>query len=312
MSRRLKTAGLTAIATAMAWGAGSTDVAMRRQGDDWYEVRRANVEPHPTFVVGRSDKTVVRALREWTQRPWPGFEHFAQTELERFAGVGYGAGGAGCGPGKTLVNVEQMDCVTFIENVLALAWTAKDFALRPADDPTLFNAFVERLNRVRYYEGVNCRWDDRIYYFTDALRQLEDTGLLSDLARINGEPFVKRMEYLSKNPKKFSGIEDWDKVKRVEREMSARRRYYYPLAELDRYARLARTGDVVALATDVEGLDVSHCGFVHVDESRQGAEKLYFTHASSVKKKVVYRQNLCDYLSTRTSITGIFVYRPVF
>lgn len=310
--RKMRTAGLAAAFGLIA--AGGWNMAERPDGLQAAEpfAESSVAPPHPTYVVGMSDKFAVRALSERVRRPWQGFERFAGSELEKFAGVAYGAGGAGCGAGKTLVNFEQMDCVTFIENVLALALTEKDYALKPAGDQELFHAFVQNLNRVRYYEGVNCRWDDRIYYFTDALRQLEDAGLMTDVARINGEPFNKKIEYLSKNPQKFSGIEDWNKVKRVEREMSSRRRYFYPLSELERYAGLAKTGDVVALATDVAGLDVSHCGIVHLDEKRSGADKLFFTHASSVKKKVVYRQNLCDYLATRTSITGIFVYRPVF
>ncbi len=311
VKKRIRSAGVAAVMTATAIGVWKMDAPAGKVPVSPPPAHPV-VSVHPTFVVGKSDKFAVQMLKEGVRRPWTGFSGFVETKLEKFAGVSYGAGGAGCGAGKTLVNFEQMDCVTFIENVLALTLTEKDYALKPADERTLFNAFVQNLNRVRYYEGVNCRWDDRIYYFTDALRQLEDAGLLTDLARINGEPFTKKIEYLSKNPQKFTGIEDWNKVKRLEREMSSRRRYYYPLSELERYADLARTGDVVALATDVPGLDVSHCGFIHVDENRSGVDKLFFTHASSVKKKVVYRQNFCDYLSTRTSITGVFVYRPLF
>jgi hypothetical protein len=270
------------------------------------------VEAHPTFVVGKSEKFVVEFLKRLSDRQWMGFSDFVENELEKFAGIPYGAGGEGCGAGKTLINFEKMDCVTFIENLLALAMTKRQYDTRSHDHRTLFYAFVHNLNQVRYYGGVNCRWDDRIYYFTDALHQLTEAGLLTDIAKLNGEPFNKKIEYLSKNPQKFSGIEDWNKIKKLEKAMSSRKRYYYPLSELERYAAVAQTGDIAALATDVAGLDVSHCGFIHVDENRNGAEKLLFTHASSVKKKVVYRQNFCDYLSTRTSITGIFVYRPVF
>ena len=65
--------------------------------------------------------------------------------------------------------------------------------------------------------------------------------------------------------------------------------------------------NIVAFATNAKGLDVSHTGIITVVD---GEVKL--THASSLYDRVVVEQDFKEYLSTRTTVTGLFVYRPVF
>jgi len=227
--------------------------------------------PVKPFVVGRSKQWALDFMRTY-EGPYD-YDRFFARFTERFRGMPYGAGDnaslRGYQEGQTLVNFETMDCVTFIENFVALARAVRQWRAAPAAFPTeeaRFRLLVHHLNQVRYYNGDNCTWDDRIYYFTHALEELEAQGLVRNIADLTGEPFRKTINYLSSNKKKYPGIHDWGRIGYIERKLSRRRIQYYPLAHIDRYAPLARTGDIVALATSVAGLDVSHCGFIHVED----------------------------------------------
>ena len=86
--------------------------------------------------------------------------------------------------------------------------------------------------------------------------------------------------------------------------------YSYTVFDKDKihdYAQIAKNGDLVGLVTTVNGLDVSHCGVITIREG-----KVYMTHASSVRKQLVIAQDLVEYLSKRTTVSGIVVFRPVF
>lgn len=264
-----------------------------------------------THVVGDSKEIILQVLRESYRNPVC-FGDFVETYAPRFEGVRYGAGGKGCSEMNTLINVKQMDCVTFAENLLAMAKTAEE--LRPAylagdtayfSDNYLFRAFVQNLNRVRYYKGANCGWSTRVHYFTDALRQLDQMAWLEDVGVFLGERYEKKINYISNHKRSFPGIQDWNHIAQLEQQLSEATRYFIPLSEIYRYEQFAQTGDIVALTTDVAGLDVSHVGIIHVEDGN-----LYMTHASSKAGEVVIKADFCDYMGRRTTITGLVVYRP--
>jgi len=261
------------------------------------------------FVVGKSERTTLELIRTCS-RPYSYFYTFDQF-VERFRGTPYGAATStmlrGYKEGMTLINFESMDCVTLIENFVALTLTCRQMDRTDGEisDAQALDMFLTQIENVRYYEGNNCKWEDRIYYFTQALEELESKGIVKDIGALAGDPFSKRIQYMSQNKRKYPGISDWNRIAQYEKRLTDAGLRWFPLNQLDRYASVAESGDIIALATSVDGLDVSHCGLVHVDE---GA--LYFSHASSIKREMVYKQDLFDYLSNRTSITGIFVYRP--
>lgn len=260
-------------------------------------------------IVGESRTRVTRLLVQGQETPTACYADFLRTALPAFVGVRFGGGGAGAPWNKTLVNTQEMDCVTFVEQVLAMAMAHRQAAeTRTAESPDeLFALFVHHLNHVRYYDGVVDGRQKRIILFTDAMRMLTQRGVLEDVGAYTGVPFTKRIHYMSSNPSRFAGITNWAEVRQTETQLSAHRRFYYPLDSLHRYEPLAADGDIVGLTTNVDGLDVSHVGFLTV---RNGRVK--FTHASFTKRQVVLEQDLREYLSTRTSITGIVVFRPVW
>lgn len=262
------------------------------------------------YIVNRSDQKVIQLLRKYNR------EYFCYTDFIHWVfhdlkGVPYGSGGAGCPVNKTLINITEMNCVTFVENVLAMAMTLQylgENQILYITDEDLFKLFVDHLNFIRYYTNKPTNyWEDRIHYYTDQLRKLSYYGYLFDLGRINGVPYEKEINYLSRNRSKFRGFRYWNQIKRIEKELTEYPKYYYPLEMLHCYEEIAKDGDIVALTTDVEGLEVSHTGFITVKNG-----ELYFTHASLKQRKIVIEEHFRSYLDSRTSITGIMVFRPLF
>ncbi len=263
--------------------------------------------PSDVYIVGNAKEEVLKILNP--SEPFH-YEIFFEKHIPIFKNIPYGAGAPNSvGIDKTLVCTSVLNCVTFIEMFWAICYTQYQISQinLPLTQNQIFNLFLKNLNFIKYYDGLNCELHDRIHYFTDALYQLEQHGLLENIAAYNGEPINKKIHFISGNKKQWSAIKNWTKIQIIENNMSQRKRFYYPLDRLDDYKLYAKTGDIVALATDVPGLDVSHCGYITFRN-----DSLLFTHASSVKKKVVLEEDLCNYLSRRNSITGIYVYRPLF
>lgn len=277
---------------------------------DSTESARIGGEGDPTkacFIVGNSRNKILNILHDTPADM--SYPTFVRRYLPEFKGVKYGAGGRGCPADKTLVNCQQMDCVTLTENVLAMAFTHMERQSRtePMSDDELFERFLVHLNNIRYYDGNELGWEDRIHYLTDAMRKLQEAGLLKDAGRLKGQPMTKRIDYMSTHKRKYRGIQNWNEVERIEKNLSETERYYYPLDELDTYASVARDGDICALTTTIDGLDVSHVGFITLGEEDG---QLKFTHASSTRHHVVLFEDFKEYLDTRTTITGVMVYRP--
>lgn len=263
--------------------------------------------PTNVYIVGNAKEEVLKMLS--SKEPFH-YESFFEKNIRLFKDVPYGAGASNnVGIDKTLVCTSPLNCVTIIEMFWAICYTQYQLSQLnlSLSQNQIFNLFLKNLNFIKYYEGLNCELHDRIHYFTDALFQLESKGLLENIAVRNGEPMNKKIHFISSNKKQWTAIKNWTKIKVIEESMTSRPRFFYPLERIEDYKLYAKTGDIIALATDVPGLDVSHCGYITFRN-----DSLLFTHASSVKKKVVLEEDLCDYLTKRNSITGIYVYRPLF
>ena len=68
-----------------------------------------------------------------------------------------------------------------------------------------------------------------------------------------------------------------------------------------------KEGDIIAIVTASEGLDVSHVGFAHWH-----GDTLHMIHASSTAGKVIDDSTpLADYLARRKSHLGIRIFRAL-
>ncbi|MCX7607059.1 MAG: DUF1460 domain-containing protein [Bacteroidia bacterium] len=248
----------------------------------------------PYRVVGRTPSRIQEALTVHVGRE---YADWARSVASAWQGIPYGSGGAGLGPQEILLNLEQMDCMTAVENLLALHLTYKMGS-------SGVEGMTRALARVRYATPLPCRWEDRYHYFTHALLawELEGWGACLPLGVRDKRP----IRYISSHPERYRGFRDWEAIRSIEKTLSVKPRYYIPSPEMGEWLFALRDGDIIAFVSSEEGLDVSHVG-VFFWEGSQAT----FSHASLKERKWVWGEDLCAYLDRRRGkVMGITVFRP--
>lgn len=205
-----------------------------------------------------------------------------------------------------VINLRELDCVTLVENVLALAY------LRQYNENAV-DAFVENIVKIRYRHGEIEDYTSRLHYSTDWLYEMQRQKLLSDVTSATGGiKYAKNVNYMSKHYTRYPVLAKdkklLQKMKTIETEINRRTYYYIPKQKIGNIAGKIQDGDVVLITTNTTGLDTSHLGFAL---KRKG--KTYLLHASSTGKKVVItEQPLQEYMEGIQSQTGIILGRITF
>lgn len=204
-----------------------------------------------------------------------------------------------------VVNLNQVDCTTFVEYVLAAALSGKPVDEIPQEE------FINNLRKVRYRDGHIDGYTSRLHYVADWINDNIRMGLIEDVtARHSPDTLVLSLSFMSANAGKYRQLKDApDKVeimKRYEQELTGQTVHWLPKDKLPAGGLpWIKNGDIIALMTSIDGLDVSHMGIaIYVND------KLHLLHASSAKKTVLIDQlPLNRYLNRGKKLTGIRVLR---
>ena len=209
-------------------------------------------------------------------------------------------------PEHLVINLRELDCTTLVENVIALAHTLKGAS------PS-FETFCAHLQALRYRNQKIDNYTDRLHYFTDWIVENSRKNLVKDVTKeIGGQSYRLNLNFMSTHPDSYKQLKshpEWiEVIAHKEKEISARNVYaIVPETQIESCRTGMKTGDIVCFVTQIDGLDVSHVGFVYW----QG-EKLGFLHASSTAKKVIVDPlSLSDYVKGIKSTTGVMIVRPV-
>lgn len=209
-------------------------------------------------------------------------------------------------PERLIVNLREMDCMTFVENVLALAETS-------ASGTPSWQTYLEKLQQIRYRDGKIEDYTSRLHYTSDWIYENEKKGLIADITKeIGGVPLAMDVSFVSTHPESYMQLQSHPEyiavMAKKEKEINSRQYYYIPKEEIDKREAQIRTGDIVCFVTSIKGLDISHVGIVHKE-----GDKMTFIHASSGKKRVIINEeSLQDYVLGIKKSKGIMVLRPQF
>ena len=237
----------------------------------------------------------------WHERP---YGELVQTVAAALLGARYEEGLLDVSENEALVvNLAAFDCVLYVENVLALAEAI-------AQQDYAWDAYTGNLEDFRYREGQLEGYCSRLHYFTDWIYDNARRGNVRDVTQeVGGEPFEKTLDFMSTHRDAYPRLaadSTYQCIVGVEAALRERELYYVPedrIAEV--YDRL-QPGDVIAMATGIEGLDVTHTGFVYrTPEGGTG-----FIHAS-LTGEVKVSDDLAGYVEDNAQQIGIIVARPV-
>lgn len=209
-------------------------------------------------------------------------------------------------PERLIVNLREMDCMTFVENVLALAEAS-------ASGTPSWQTYLEKLQQIRYRDGKIEDYTSRLHYTSDWIYENEKKGLIADITKeIGGVPLAMDVSFVSTHPESYMQLQSHPEyiavMAKKEKEINSRQYYYIPKEEIDKREAQIRTGDIVCFVTLIKGLDISHVGIVHKE-----GDKMTFIHASSGKKRVIINEeSLQDYVLGIKKNKGIMVLRPQF
>ena len=205
---------------------------------------------------------------------------------------------------KLTISLLAFDCMTFVENVLALSRCAVSGRFSSG-------VFKKYLQSIRYRGGKISGYSSRLHYFTDWMRDNVEKKLLIDLSgHLQATPHRKKIDFMSTHPELYPALKNkaqLAKMINIEKTLS---RKAFPAVDKENLGtgiKKIQSGDVIALVSNQQGLDVGHVGFA----LRQG-KSLRLLHASRREGKVVIsKKTLPAYLRSNKTFTGIIVTRPV-
>lgn len=216
------------------------------------------------------------------------------------------------GPERVVINLRAMDCVTFVENMLALAHFVTAAPREVLDRPELaMQGYQDLIAGIRYREGRLAGYPSRLHYFSEWLSDNERKGLLELVTEeLGGVVDAEPLGFMTAHRDAYRQLEDpsvYEVVGRIERRLSGAPRHYVPEGKLGAVASRIQTGDVIAATSTLAGLDVAHTG---IALWRDGA--LHLMHAPLVGESVqISRQTLPERLLGINSQDGVMVARPI-
>lgn len=203
-------------------------------------------------------------------------------------------------PERLVVNLREMDCTTFVENVLALFNTLRS-------DTLTFSNYCTYLEKIRYRSGKQGNYTSRLHYATDWLRDNECKGFIKDITPgLRGAASLSvNLSYMSTHPNQYAALTEEpayvEAIRARETFLNQMPLTYIPKKLLCHTSPDVRNGDIVFFTTSISGLDISHLGFVYFVEG-----ELRFIHASQQYKKVViHPESIGAYSKKIQSQTGV-------
>lgn len=223
-----------------------------------------------------------------------------------FKGIPYVAKTLEIGETESLViNLQGLDCTTYVENVLAFSMLLKD-------GKSDFDSFTQILETIRYKNGTLDGYASRLHYFSEWIANNESKGLLIDVtSEIGGTEITKDINFMSEHRDLYPFLKDdinFEKIKASENYLNNQSICILAQDQIAANEHLIQTGDIIALTTSIKGLDITHTGIA----TREKDGRIHLLHASTGSMEVeVSKLPLADYLKKIKNNTGIMVARPI-
>lgn len=206
---------------------------------------------------------------------------------------------------QLVINLRQLDCTTFVENVLTLTLCTKN-------GQTTFDDFCNQLRKIRYRNG-EVGYPTRLHYFSEWISDNTRMGFVEETQAPN-PPFsavqTLQINFMSTHVDKYPMLVHTPAfikpIAQMESELNGQTCRYIPKAGILNNAackQAVKDGNILALVTSRQGLDTSHVGFAIWKK-----DGLHLFHASSLQKKVVEDKSLLrNYMLKQKSQLGVRV-----
>lgn len=215
-------------------------------------------------------------------------------------------GGVPEGPEPLTLSLTRFDCVTLVESCLGVARVA---AAPGAPDWTRFGAEIERM---RYRGGVRGGYPTRLHYFSDWIRDNAARGLVRDLgAELGGEADRRPLRFMSEHRASYPALRSdgvFAAIAAMEQELDAAPRFVVGPERIPAVLDRIESGDILAFATAIPGLDVTHAALAH--RGPDGVLRVLHAPLSGGVVQIT-TTTLPEYVAAIRHATGIMVARSL-
>lgn len=204
------------------------------------------------------------------------------------------------------INIDELDCTTFVETLYALTRTTLNGRYSWRD-------YANHLEDLRYRRGQMGDYSTRLHYISDWIIDNSNRGNLidvtSDIKCVRYK--IKTINYMSSHRDSYPSLANdtiYEKIKNFEIGYRNHRFPYVKKESLNSkdVKAVVRRGDFVGLVTRIDGLDISHLGIVELDAEGN----LVLLDASSIGKKVMLEPvDLKKQLSSSSKTEGVRFFR---
>jgi hypothetical protein len=216
---------------------------------------------------------------------------------------------AGGGPMRTeplTLSLTRFDCVSLVESCLAIARVAR------REEPATWEAYAREMERMRYRGGERQGYISRLHYFSEWLDDNQRRGLVRLLGQeLGGVPDTRPLRFMSEHRDAYPALandEVFRQIQALERGLDGSTRWVVPTARIPEVSDRIQTGDILAFATAIEGLDVTHAAYAYRDEG--GVLRVLHAPLSGGEVEIT-DSTLPEYVAAIRRSTGILVARPL-
>jgi len=204
-----------------------------------------------------------------------------------------------------IVSLTEFDCVTLVESCLAVA--------RASDEktPPTWDRFKREVERMRYRGGKREGYASRLHYFSEWISDGQSRGLVHDLgAELGGVVDPRPLRFMTTHRSSYPALADdsvFREIGEMERSLDSHKRYYIPTDRIASISDQIRTGDVLAFATAIPDIDVTHAAFAY--RGNDGVLRVLHAPLSGGVVEIT-RTTLPEYVARIRRSTGILIARP--
>lgn len=217
------------------------------------------------------------------------------------------AGGSPARAEPLTLHLDRFDCVSLVESCLAIARVAH------GSGRIEWESFAREMERMRYREGDREGYTSRLHYFSEWLDDNARRGLVRILGQeLGGRPDTRPLRFMSSHPDAYPALavpEILAEIEEMERSLDGNPRWVVPTERIPEVSDRIDTGDVLAFATSIDGLDVTHAAFAYRDP--EGTLRVLHAPLSGGVVEVT-ESTLPEYVAAIRSSTGILVARPLW